>query len=141
MTISYETKYISVGANRFSSVSSADPENGVIAFGAGRVVALWDPRVSPYRLNGYSPPLTAVLCNRIHRAVSQERLCQDIPPRLRSSNTCPPDPVQPARAKARTNQGAVPLYLETKKAISRTGKLLLQARSMKIDSNTIVGGL
>ena len=40
-----ETEYISVGANRFSSVSSADPRTGVVAFGAGRVVALWDPKV------------------------------------------------------------------------------------------------
>jgi hypothetical protein len=46
MTISYQTQYVSIGANRFSSVSSADPNTGVIAFGGGRVVGLWDPRVS-----------------------------------------------------------------------------------------------
>ena len=43
---SCESEYISVGANRFCSVSSADPRTGIVAFGAGQVVALWDPRVS-----------------------------------------------------------------------------------------------
>ena len=141
MAISYETKYISVGANRFSSVSSADPETGVIAFGAGRTVALWDPRVSLPKLTQSCPSLISVIGNRTHQAVSQERPYQGIPLRSPSSNTCLPDQIQPTRAKARTTQEVVPLFLETKRATFRTGRLLPRGRNMKIDSNMIADGL
>lgn len=45
------TSYISVGCNRASSVCAADAA-GVVAFGAGRFVAVWDPAVSEERAQG-----------------------------------------------------------------------------------------
>lgn len=43
--------YISVGGNRHPGAADWDVQTGVLAFGADNNVALWEPLVSPLRLN------------------------------------------------------------------------------------------
>lgn len=47
---SVSSKYISVGGNRHPGAADWDVQSGVLAFGADKNVALWDPLVSPLEL-------------------------------------------------------------------------------------------
>ena len=45
----FKTEYISIGGNRSASCSARSP-NGVVAFGAGKLVALWNSDVGLVRI-------------------------------------------------------------------------------------------
>jgi elongator complex protein 2 len=39
-------EYISASANRFNRTAAASPGTSIVAFGSGKLVALWDAQVS-----------------------------------------------------------------------------------------------
>ena len=54
--VSIAAEYISVGGNRHPAAADWDVQSGVLAFGADKNVALWDPLVSPTELNAQRLP-------------------------------------------------------------------------------------
>lgn len=79
-TMQATASYISVGCNRASSVCDADP-SGVVAFGAGRFVAVWNPAVSTGRgkLRPQALMLTWSYQDRKQRGISRTHAAHQRP--------------------------------------------------------------